>query len=146
MPAGCIPAIGPVRSLLGLTFALLAPMVHAACGDALPAGPRLTAQTPGWELVFLTRPAPLVSGKPLVLDLQVCSTSGQPAPARLVVDADMPAHKHGMNYRPTVRSLGEGRFEAQGLLLHMPGRWRFLFDLQVAGGPAVRLEHWVDIR
>ena len=32
-----------------------------------------------------------------------------------------------MNYRPTVQALGDGRFTAEGLVFHMPGRWRFLF-------------------
>ncbi len=45
------------------------------------------------------------------------------------VDATMPAHGHGMNYRPQVTALGSGRFRADGLLLHMPGRWMLAFSV-----------------
>jgi hypothetical protein len=52
------------------------------------------------------------------------------------VDATMPEHRHGMNYRAGIKSLGEGRWRAEGLLLHMPGRWELRFDVQAAGGTA----------
>ena len=52
-----------------------------------------------------------------------------------LVDADMPEHRHGMNYRARVQALGGGRYRADGLMFHMPGRWRFVFDLQLPQGP-----------
>lgn len=44
-------------------------------------------------------------------------------------DATMPAHKHGMNYRPSVIQEQAGRFRVENILLHMPGRWQFKFEL-----------------
>jgi hypothetical protein len=41
----------------------------------------------------------------------------------------MPAHRHGMNYRPSVASLAGGRFRAEGLLFHMPGHWEFIVEI-----------------
>jgi hypothetical protein len=38
-----------------------------------------------------------------------------------------------MNYRPTVVSKGDGRFRAEGMLFHMPGRWEVIFDLDAPG-------------
>jgi hypothetical protein len=61
-----------------------------------------------------------------------------PAPTALRVDADMPAHRHGMNYRAKVSPKGEGRYVAEGLLFHMPGQWRLLFDVD-GGGRTERL-------
>jgi hypothetical protein len=49
-----------------------------------------------------------------------------------------------MNYRPTVRALGDGRYRADGLLLHMAGRWRLLFEL-TADGRLDRLAHELDL-
>jgi hypothetical protein len=46
----------------------------------------------------------------------------------------MPAHRHGMNYRPTVAARGGGRYRAEGLLLHMPGAWEFRFDVRTSAG------------
>jgi hypothetical protein len=52
-----------------------------------------------------------------------------PGTGALVATAHMPEHKHGMNYKPVVKPLGNGRFRAEGWLFHMPGRWEFLFDV-----------------
>ena len=77
---------------------------------------------------------PIPVGQHFSLTVQVCAPEGQTAPAVLRVDADMPLHKHGMNYRTTLKELGPGRTRAEGLMFHMPGRWRFLFDLTLEDG------------
>ena len=106
--------------------------------DAPPAA-RLAAGGEGTTLAFAPSPWPLPVGQPLSLQIAVCP------PATLVaVDADMPAHRHGMNYRPSLRSLGDGRYAAEGLLLHMPGRWRFIFDLE-RDGRRLRLTRELDV-
>jgi hypothetical protein len=43
-----------------------------------------------------------------------------------------------MNYRPTLEAKGAGRYLAEGLLFHMPGRWQLLFDVE-RGGRRTRL-------
>ena len=45
------------------------------------------------------------------------------------VNATMPAHGHGMNYRPKVSQVTPGLFEAQGLLFHMPGSWQLSIEV-----------------
>jgi cytochrome c peroxidase len=62
------------------------------------------------------------------IDVAACSKSGPP-PETLKVDATMPEHQHGMNYAPSVKKLGPGRWQAEGLMLHMPGRWELIFVL-----------------
>lgn len=47
------------------------------------------------------------------------------------VEGLMPSHGHGMNTDPSVESLGEGRFRADGMLFHMSGRWHL--DVEVSG-------------
>jgi hypothetical protein len=63
------------------------------------------------------------------LEVALCSREGQPRVATLRVDAQMPEHQHGTNYRASVRPQGPDRFVVEGLLLHMPGRWEFSFDV-----------------
>lgn len=71
----------------------------------------------------------LAVGKPFALAVTVC-----PATAELLrVDATMPEHRHGMNYRPSITALGGGRFRVEGLLWHMSGRWELRLDLKHAG-------------
>lgn len=52
-----------------------------------------------------------------------------PQPDELKVDADMPAHKHGMLSAPVTVDLGGGRFRTDGMLLHMPGDWVVFVDI-----------------
>jgi len=71
-------------------------------------------------------PAPLPLAEFFAVDFAVCARAGGRIEAPRV-DATMPEHGHGMNYRPTVAAQGRGRFRADGLLLHMPGRWQLSF-------------------
>jgi hypothetical protein len=58
---------------------------------------------------------------------------------RATIDATMPEHQHGMNYKPKTQleaGLGEQgsgarRLTAQGMVFHMPGKWQI--ELQVFG-------------
>ena len=136
------------RRAAGFAAGLLALCGNAwsGCGDALPERGRLLAGTPsGWQVAFVPVPGPLVAGKPFALDLVLCPASPGLQVTRLGVDAEMPAHKHGMNYRTVVKPAGDQRYRADGLLFHMPGRWRFLFELEVAPGQVIRLNREVDV-
>ena len=137
-----------LRQALPSALALLAGMpAWAGCGDTLPAAQRLLAEGDGLQIAFAPQPAPLALGRHVALDIVVCPAAGQPMPIGLLVDADMPAHRHGMNYRASVSALGAGRFRAEGLMFHMAGRWRLIFDLPAAGDtPARRITHSIDLR
>ena len=71
--------------------------------------------------------------KHFALEVSVCPKPGQPAPESLRVDAHMPEHRHGMNYAPAVKLVGAGRWRAEGLMFHMPGRWEIVFEVHAAG-------------
>ena len=126
----------PVRLGLGLMAALgaSAAAAPAACGDHLVGPARQVAELDGLTVVFAPRPWPVPVGQHFALDIAVCAAPGSAVPASLRVDADMPAHRHGMNYKPSVLARGDGRFVAEGLMFHMPGRWRFRF-YPPAGAP-----------
>lgn len=90
-------------------------------GDALTDGPVTLA----WRSV----PRDIAVGRPFVLLVRLC-----PADAQLsALDATMPEHRHGMNYKPSLKPLGAGRWRAEGLLWHMSGRWELRFDVLHAG-------------
>ena len=111
----------------GLLLALLAP---AALACELPGGAAQTITSPTHAVVY--RAAPKV-GEHFAVEFAVC-----PAPESVQVDAWMPAHRHGMNYKPTVVPLGGGRYRAEGLLFHMAGEWELVFVLR-AGGATQRM-------
>jgi len=72
-------------------------------------------------------------GQPFIMTLQICPPDPAPFNGGVNVDAYMPDHKHGMNYSPEVSKLHDGLFQAQGFLLHMPGRWQFRFSIRDRG-------------
>lgn len=82
-----------------------------------------------YTLVYRTQPERISVGQHFAVDLAVCAKGAKALPGTVGVDAWMPEHRHGMNYKAGIRSLGAGRFRAEGLMLHMPGRWEFVFDV-----------------
>lgn len=92
------------------------------CSAERTGSPQMAAG--GVQAWWLAEPAPLRVGQAFALVVTLC-----PAQAQLLrVDAHMPEHRHGMNYRPTLQPLGDGRWRAQGLLWHMPGRWELVLE------------------
>lgn len=98
----------------------------ALAGCEAPAGSSMAATDGPVQAWWSSQPAPIVVGEPFALLITLC-----PADARLLrVDASMPEHRHGMNYRATVEALGPGRWRAEGLLWHMSGHWELRLDVQ----------------
>jgi hypothetical protein len=98
------------------------------CGAELKGAER--AESARYTVVYRMKPAPVAVSRHFALELAVCPKGGAPAPEALAVDARMPEHGHGMNYQTTVKALGRGRFQADGLMFHMPGRWELVFDVR----------------
>ena len=119
---------------LALAAVLLAPLPSsAACPEAAQGFARLS--TPEAEIAYRWQPDALKVGQFFTMDVIACRAPGSGAVQTIVVDAQMPAHGHGMNYRPDGRRrAGPSRFRVSGLMLHMPGRWRLTVDL-VPGRP-----------
>jgi len=98
-----------------------------ACVPGLE-GTRL--ESPRYVVAFQASPE---VGKFFAVEIAACSKPGNPIPENLKVDAHMPEHRHGMNYAPEVKPLGPGRWRAEGLMLHMPGKWELVFEIRAAG-------------
>ena len=114
-----------------LTVMLLAPAVAAQTCLELKGAVKLESER--YLVAYRTQPGKISVGQHFSMDLVVCPKSGQAAPESLRVDAYMPEHSHGMNYRTTVKSVEGGRYLAEGLMFHMPGRWDFIFELRASG-------------
>jgi hypothetical protein len=108
-----------------------------ACGESLGDGARRIGD-PRYTVVYRPAPEPVPLGRHFVLDFVVCTAAGTAPPSQVRVDATMPEHKHGMNYRASVTARGDGHYRAEGLMFHMPGRWELQFDLRSEAG-TVRL-------
>jgi hypothetical protein len=74
--------------------------------------------------------------EPFSIAIEVERKDGRPLASTVSVmaDAEMPHHGHGMNLVPTIRTGPRvGTFVAEGLLLHMSGRWTFAIDVEEDG-------------
>ena len=107
-----------------LLLALLA-AAPAATACELPGGTAQKIQSGKVLVLYRTHPAPLAVGRHFAVEFAVC-----PAPESVRVDAWMPEHRHGMNYRATITGSGEGPYKAEGLMLHMAGRWELVFEVR----------------
>ncbi len=113
-----------------LAVILLQPCVAAAqaCSAALPGGTEL--ESVRFSLGFRTVPEIIAVGKHFAVEVAVCPKAGAGTPESIGIDAHMPEHRHGMNYRAQLTDLPGGRYRATGLMFHMPGRWEFIFDVR----------------
>jgi hypothetical protein len=125
-------------------------LLALATGPAFACTPRLeggrSLESARYALAWRADPARVAVGKPFAVDVVVCPKDAAARIDELRVDAHMPAHRHGMNYKASVKPQGEaGRYRAEGLMFHMPGKWEFLFDVRDAKG-IERLKQEAEIK
>lgn len=126
------PVRRAARGAAALSALLLTACDAAACPPAPADGARLDG--PGVALAWRVegrRTVPLA--EPFALRVTLCPDAAE----LLAVDATMPAHRHGMNYRPSVRRVADGRWRVDGLLWHMPGRWSLAMTVRQDGRTSV---------
>ena len=90
-----------------------------------------TIDSKKYTLAYRTQPEKVI-GQHFVVEFALCAKEGAAAPESVRVDAYMPEHRHGMNYKTTVTG-GGGKYRAEGLMFHMPGRWKYIFEVRAAG-------------
>ena len=122
---------GGARTIL---FSFLMFSVGAwACTPQLPGGKAQTLDAKKYTLVYRTQPEMVTIGQHFAVEIALCAKDGAPAPDAVRVDAHMPDHRHGMNYKTTVTGSGAGKYRAEGLMFHMPGRWEYIFEVRAGG-------------
>ena len=82
-----------------------------------------------YTVSILTKPDKVSVGKPFSMTLSVCLKDGNQFAGKVKINAMMPMHKHGMNYKPTVKKVSTGKFEIKGFVFHMPGQWQYMVEL-----------------
>ncbi|MEM6987379.1 MAG: amidohydrolase family protein [Pseudomonadota bacterium] len=89
----------------------------------------------GSHLVRVEPMSTVVVSQPFSALVTVCGHGA--GSARVQLDAQMPAHGHGMNYQPRhqVATQSDSLLQVQvdGLVLHMPGVWRWEVDIRSPG-------------
>lgn len=132
------------RGALTLCLALLAAALPGAgraqtphAGHAEPIARVPTAMFPNsivsedraFAMTLATSPSPIRLNEPFELTVLIRPLTPDTRGAlSATVDAQMPAHLHGMNTRPQREPLGEDKFLFRGLLFHMAGEWELVID------------------
>ena len=114
-----------IRGIAAVAVLLCGAAQALACGGP---GDKVV-EGASYRIAWRTAPSPIPTGQHFAMDVTVCPRGKAPLPRSLRVDAGMPEHKHGMNYRPTVSARGGGRYRVEGMLFHMSGRWEIAFDV-----------------
>lgn len=122
----------PVRRDARVAAALSALLAAAPASGACPPQPADGHRADGADVSLAWRVDGLEAvplAEPFALVITLCPAAVE----LLAVDATMPAHRHGMNYRPSVQRRADGRWRAQGLLWHMRGDWALQWTVRVEG-------------
>jgi hypothetical protein len=96
------------------------------------------------EVAYRWDPAELKVGRFFAAEVVACKAPSSEPVREIRIDATMPAHGHGMNYRPAAAQTAPGHYKFTGLMLHMAGTWRLTIDL-VQGTKRTRLTHEVKL-
>jgi hypothetical protein len=123
-----------IRAWLFALSLIAAPAVARECTPPAGFDAADRAESRDFVIYFRADPAPIDVGRLFALEAVVCRRDGAATPTGLAVDAGMPEHRHGMNYRPAITAQGPQRYRADGLLFHMPGRWQIVFDVKTGKG------------
>lgn len=88
-----------------------------------------------YVVVCRPRPDPIPLNELFELDLFVLHPRLRTpvGEVRVMVDADMPEHRHGMNTRPQIRPNPDGSLRVSGMHLFMPGYWEIYVDIERDG-------------
>jgi hypothetical protein len=134
----------PRRWLALLVAGLTCAAANAACPPVESDGSTIRKGnlTLAWRPLLTGEKAPksgrIPMAKHFALEVQLCNKDAASDAQLQKADATMPAHRHGMNYRPVVKPLGAGRFRIEGMMFHMAGQWELAFEVKY-GGETLRL-------
>jgi hypothetical protein len=100
---------------------------------AVPAAWPATRQTDRGNFGVTIRPegGSITRNRHFSLEVVLKPGSGAGAPDGVLVDADMPAHRHGMNTKPEIVHEGGQSYRVNGMLFHMAGEWSITVVISV---------------
>lgn len=114
--------------LFWLPFALEA----AACQSGAEWQKMVPETAQSGEAAILLPDGGVPLNRPFEVEVSICTSDGHTI-EQFSLNAIMPAHQHGMNYRPVVSSSSHGTYVVDGLVFHMSGLWRINVSGQIAG-------------
>lgn len=132
-----------------IALALIGSMISASAQSAVHCDfinsvEMSTEENTDWQVRIAFESVTIPINIPFKANVMICSEM-EKMPSRVVPDATMPAHKHGMNYNPEVVKITNGHYVISNLVFHMPGVWQIEFTAYVDDKP-IRFTHDVDVQ
>ena len=134
-------------ALCGVSYWCAAPVASSMSTADDPAAWREVISNDGswrveWRLLMDGKPVALpLPRKRFTIELRIKSTQNPEADVQsVIVDAQMPDHRHGMNVASTISLEREGLAKSEGMLFHMTGRWEV--DVEIDDGFTVERAQW----
>lgn len=128
------------KQIAASIVAVFALLTVTACATKPPAdqfgfGPRTSEQS-RYTATIDAPSEPLKARRMMKLQVSIRDAAGNPVEgAQIEVDGGMPQHGHGLPTKPRVtRSLGDGRYEIDGLRFNMGGWWELRLAVTSAAG------------
>jgi hypothetical protein len=114
-----------------------------------PATQRVISETSNgnYHVTYTSKPDPIPLNELFTLEVNVYKDANlqhRPSGVAIEVDADMPAHQHGMTLAPRIEPISDGQFRVTGMLFHMPGHWEIYIDV-IKDGEKERARFEVEI-
>lgn len=85
------------------------------------------------QIAITFNPSMLEVGQIFSILVEVCDASDFAGERKWQASAVMPAHNHGMNYRPRFEQQSANQYLGTGFVFHMPGVWKLQLVLEVDG-------------
>jgi hypothetical protein len=104
-----------------------------ANGGTWPA--TLVTKDGGFAVTLSPTKGAIVRNEHFSLDLFVEPSKAGGGPLKVAVDADMPAHRHGMHTQPVITDQGDNTYQIDGMLFHMSGEWVITVEVTGDGEP-----------
>lgn len=117
-----------MRQAILISMLMLLSTSTMACESPVGWETMETENEPEFKVVAKVPEQPIQTGKQFNIDVMICSDTKNAT--QIEIDANMPAHKHGMNYLPEVSTIDQNIHRASGLFFHMPGQWQITVDLK----------------
>ncbi|HVR85452.1 MAG TPA: FixH family protein [Planctomycetota bacterium] len=150
-----VPGSGPIRPSVVLLLTVLL-VAGSGCEPGKPAQglPSKDSACPpqpilsnwgGYRVTYRPSTGTIPLNEPFDIRFSIEPIASTAEGADVAVDAEMPAHHHGMTRSPQVSRVGKGSYLATGLLFHMPGHWQLHFDI-TQDGRTDRAEVGIDLQ
>lgn len=83
----------------------------------------------GFDVTIQPEGGAIERNKHFSLDVTLTAKNSDAGDLQVVVDADMPAHQHGMNTKPEIFAKGAAKYRVEGMVFHMSGDWVITVDV-----------------